>query len=77
MQSVESVEADNNVVTDIEHIREWLQNCDKKDLDKIKAKIEENRAAWKMPGYQVKCDNCEAENTVEVDLDQSNFFEEA
>lgn len=77
MQSVESVEAGNTVVTDIEHIREWLKNCDKKDLDKIKAQIEENRVAWKMPGYQVKCDHCQAENTVDVDLDQSNFFEEA
>jgi hypothetical protein len=77
MQSVESVEAGNNVVTESEYIREWLQNCDKKDLDKIKKHIEENRAAWRMPGYKVKCDNCEAENTVEVDLDQSNFFEEA
>lgn len=77
MQSVESVEAGNTVVTDRDHIREWLQNCDKKDLDKIKALIEENRIAWRMPGYKVKCDNCQAENTIEVDLDQSNFFEEA
>jgi hypothetical protein len=77
MQSVESVEVGNTVVTDQEHIQEWLQNCDKKDLDKIKAHIEENRTAWRMPGYKVKCDKCQAENTVEVDLDQSNFFEEA
>jgi hypothetical protein len=77
MQSVESVEVGNTVVDDKDHIREWLHNCDKKNIDKIKKHIENNRAAWKMPGYKVKCDNCGAENTVDVDLDQSNFFEEA
>lgn len=77
MQSVESVEVGNTVVTDQEHIREWLENCDKQNIDKIKKHIEENRASWRMPGYKVQCDNCQAENTVEVDLDQSNFFEEA
>lgn len=77
MQSVESVEVGNTVVNDKDHIREWLHNCDKKNIDKIKKHIEDNRTAWRMPGYKVKCDNCGAENTVEVDLDQSNFFEEA
>lgn len=75
--SVESVELQNTIVTDRGHITEWLQNCDKVIIDKIKKHIEETRADWRVPGFPVKCEECGSENKVSIDLDQSNFFDEA
>lgn len=75
--SVESVELQNTIVTDRDHIVEWLKNCDKLVIDKIKKHIETTRSEWRVPGFPVKCEECGAENTVTIDLDQSNFFDEA
>lgn len=75
--SVESVELQNTIVTDRSHIDEWLKNCDKSIVDKIKKHIEESRAAWRVPSFPVKCEECQAENKIAIDLDQSNFFDEA
>lgn len=76
-QSVESVELQNTIVTDRDHINEWLKNCDKSIIDKIKSHIETTRTNWRVPSFPVKCEECGAENSISIDLDQSNFFDEA
>jgi len=73
--SVESVEANNKVVTERAFINEWLDNCDKEVYDSIKKHIEESRDKWKAPTYPVKCDTCDTEANLFVELDQSNFFD--
>jgi len=74
MLSVESVEIDTTVVTERGHIKEWLENCDKKIFDAIKDQIEKNKTTWTTPSFPVKCENCGHETNIRVDLDQSNFF---
>jgi hypothetical protein len=75
--SVESVEVANKVVTESSFINEWLNNCDKSIYDSIKTQIESNRERMKNPTYHVKCDSCNTEVDLSVELDQSNFFERA
>lgn len=75
--SVESVEVSGGVVTNKEHIAEWLKNCDTAVFDAIKKKNEENRNIWATPKTAVKCDSCGHDSTVTVELDQSNFFGKA
>lgn len=72
--SVESVEVDDIVVNDANHIKEWLANCDKIVIDKIKDHIDKNKEEWKIPEYPVVCESCKKESKTFIDLDQSNFF---
>lgn len=72
--SIESVQTPETLVTDPEHIREWLANSSRDDYNKIKEHLEKVKEEWSMPKHQVKCDNCGTEAKIEVGLDQSNFF---
>jgi hypothetical protein len=40
----------------------------------IKKKLEENKEKWQLPRTKIKCDSCGTEDSVAVNLDQSNFF---
>lgn len=75
--SIESVEVAGQVVTDANHIDEWLRNCDRDVYESIKAQINSNRDVWNPPLFPVKCESCGAESKLFVNLDQSNFFAQA
>ena len=77
LASVESVEVNNTVVTDKGFILEWLTNCDKDTFDAIRNHVDKNRDAWKLPTYPVKCTTCNTESEVYIELDQTNFFDNA
>ena len=72
--SVESVQTGSTVVTERNFITEFLSNCDKMIFDKIKESIEKNQKTWQMPLFPAKCEECESENKISIDLDQSSFF---
>jgi len=75
--NVESVETGNQVVTERQHIIEFMNNCDKTIYDAIKKQVELNQATWKLPSYEVKCTECGKDNNITITLDQSNFFVQA
>ena len=77
LASVESVEVNNAVVTEREFISEWLNNCDKEIFDLLKAHVDKNRNVWNLPTYSVKCTTCDTESNVYIELDQTNFFDNA
>jgi hypothetical protein len=77
LNSIESVEVNNTVVTEKEFIAEWLVNSDKSTFDTIKDHIEKNKSAWALPTYPVKCTNCDTEASVYIELDHTNFFDNA
>lgn len=77
LKSVESVEVDNQIVDNRDFIHEWLANCDKKIFDELKKHVDANREAWVMPSWPVKCTHCQAETEIYVDLDNTNFFDNA
>lgn len=75
--SIESIEVHGQVVTDANHIDEWLKNCDNSVYETIKAHIIHNREVWSSPVFPVKCEHCETESKIFINLDQSNFFGQA
>ena len=77
MASIESVEVNNTVVVEKEFISEWLINSDKTTFDAIKEHIDSNKNTWALPTYPVKCTNCDTESSVYIELDQTNFFDNA
>jgi ribosomal protein L32 len=72
--SIESIKTPETLVTEKEFIREFLANADKRIYKAIKEKLESNRDEWNVPKLAVKCNNCGTDDSVEVRLDQSNFF---
>ena len=76
-KSVEAVEVGDQVVTDTVYIEEWLKNCDKSVFEKLKKHVEDNRTAWDMPTWPAKCEKCEAESKIYIELDNSSFFDNA
>ena len=74
---IESVEANNQIVTERSYIGEWLTNCEKAVYDAIKSQNEKNNTAWAMPTFPTKCDSCGYESNITVDLDTSSFFAQA
>lgn len=74
IDSIESVQVDNETVTEKEFIKEWLSNTESSDYKEIKNTLEKNKKEWSIPSMKVKCSSCEHEEFVEITLDQSSFF---
>lgn len=76
-QSIAKVESDDAQVTDKDQISEWLKHSDKEFFDKVSNKLEELGNKWKLQAQKVKCTNCDAENSVTMGMDNSDFFVKA
>ena len=74
---IESVDTGTQIVTERQYIKEWIENSDTTMIQSISDHIEMNRDNWDTPGQTVKCENCGHEESVSIDLDQSNFFVKA
>jgi len=77
MANVESIDTGNQIVTERQYIEEFMKKCDKTIYDAIKSQVELNQATWAMPTYKVKCTDCNQDNEITINLDQSNFFAQA
>jgi hypothetical protein len=73
--SIESIQTPTGTVTDKEYINEWLTNSIRENYKIIKSKLEANKEKWSMPKFPIKCNECGTEDSIEVAMDQSNFFE--
>jgi len=74
ISSIESVEIPDTIVSDKDHIREWLANSNRNDYALIKSHLEKTKDEWAMPKFSVKCNECGTETQLEIGMDQSNFF---
>ena len=74
LSSIESIETPEGIVTDREFIREWLSNSEHDCYNSIKTYLDNNKEEWKIKPFDIKCNNCNTEDSVEIVMDQSNFF---
>lgn len=74
VNSIETVQAPEGIVTDENFIAEWVANSEKDLYDAIKTALEKNKEAWTMPAHRAQCAECQKENEFDITLDQSNFF---
>lgn len=77
LAQIESIEADDQVVTEKEFIKEFLQNCDSYIIDRIKKVFEENSKIWAIPPIPATCSECNHNFSFGLDMDQSSFFAHA
>lgn len=75
--AIESVNTGSTVVTERQFIREWLDNAESTVIQTIFNHVDANKERWATPKQSVKCDSCKHEQSIFVDLDQSNFFAKA
>jgi transcription elongation factor Elf1 len=74
---IDSIDIPGSSVSERVYIIEWLDNADKSTFDAIKKVIDRNNETWKTPAMPVKCEECESENLLRVELDQASFFDNA
>ena len=74
---IDAIDTPEGAVSDRVFIIDWLNNADKSTFDSIKRVIDRNTDAWKSPVMTVACEECGAENSIRVEMDQSNFFANA
>lgn len=72
ISSIETPEG--NRVTNPDHIREFLQNVDRKTYTLVKDHINELVDHHKIKPMQFICEECEKDYTSEIIFDQANFF---
>jgi hypothetical protein len=74
LASIESIHTETEIVSDREFIKEWLTNAASQHYKKIKDRLDTLKKDWAIPPMTVICNECQTENSLEVILDQSNFF---
>ena len=75
--NIASIRTPQVLVTDPEHIEEFLRNVDRKLFVKIRDLIIEKRSVSEFKPVQIKCASCEHEYKQTVTLDQTSFFGQA
>jgi hypothetical protein len=74
--SIDSVQTTDMTVSERGYILEWIENCDKEITDAIKKQIENTKQKWNIPPMSVQCE-CGKDALLNIDLDYSNFFDNA
>ena len=73
-QSIYMIKADNDVVTEAAHIREFLANCDRQIFNAVRDKLIEYKEEVTLQPLDVNCNSCNKPYTTPFTLDVSNFF---
>jgi len=71
---IESISVGTTVVTDQQHIKEWISNVDRAVSDAVSKHLDKVKQQWTPPTKTAVCDSCGHEESIYVELDQSNFF---
>lgn len=75
--SVAAIRTPQGVVTEKEHIEEFLQNCDRNLFNEIRDKAIKMRADSDLKPMKIACTNCGHEYEQSITLDSVSFFEVA
>ena len=73
-QNIGLIKTPQAQVSDINHIFEFLSNCDRTVFGKIRDYIIENKQVAEIQPLKIQCGNCNHEYQQAITLDMSNFF---
>ena len=74
VNSISMIRAGGDLVTDLEHIAEFVRNCDRATYNLMRDKIISIRDQSRIEPVQAKCNNCGHQYETPFTLDVSNFF---
>lgn len=66
--------SDSAVVSNSEHIKEWLLNVDRESFDQIKSAIENKNNEYQLPLTHVTCKSCAQDFENELDFNAADFL---
>lgn len=75
--NIYSIRTPQAMVTEIEFIQEFLNNCDRKLFAQIRERIIELKNKTELSPVRVTCSNCNHEYDQGMSLDQTSFFDAA
>ena len=73
-QTIDSIATPTEIVTEKEHINDFLRNSDKNTFDTLKNKAIKLRESAQLKPLQVKCIHCQHEYEQTLTLNVSDFF---
>lgn len=73
-KGIEYVKTPNAIVTEIEHITDYVKNCDKNSYTIIRDYSTELKAQSELRPVHITCDNCGNEYDQSIQLNPSDFF---
>jgi hypothetical protein len=76
-QSISTIKTPTVMVSEPEHIKEFLENCDRTLFNRIRDFIIDVKGQAEMQPVKIVCDKCQHEFEQELTLDMSSFFEVA
>lgn len=76
-QSIAAIKTPGAVVTEPEHIHEFLNNCDRAVFNRLRDHAIELRQHSELRPIDIRCSNCEHEYQQPFTLDMSSFFADA
>lgn len=72
--SIASIRTPDTLVTEIEFIRDFLVNCDRKLYQEIRDRVIELRNSSELKPFEVVCPECSHKHQQTLTLDQAAFF---
>jgi bacterioferritin-associated ferredoxin len=72
---IEGIEVDSNYVSDMNHIKEFVSNCDRSIYKAIREQVDQIINSSKIPPVNMQCNECSEQYSTEILFEQSNFFE--
>ena len=75
--SIAGIRTPTAIVSETEHIQEFLVNCDRKLFNLIRDHVIKLRKVSELTPLDIVCDNCKHEYKQTVTLDMTSFFEPA
>jgi hypothetical protein len=75
--SISGIRTPGAIVSETEHIQEFLVNCDRKLFNLIRDHVINLRQVSELTPLSITCDNCQHEYKQTVTLDMTSFFEPA
>ena len=72
--SIASIRTPDALVTEIDFIRDFLVNCDRKLYQEIRDRVIELRTSSDLKPFEVVCPNCSHKHEHTLTLDQAAFF---
>jgi uncharacterized Fe-S cluster-containing MiaB family protein len=74
IDGIKSIVVDDDVVSNTAHIREFIDNCDRKTYETLKSHVEKIGLANKTQDLEIECTECKEPYKTELAFENSNFF---
>ncbi len=75
--SIALIKTPTATVTAMEHIKEFVSNCDRKLYNAIRDRMIDLRKNSEIPNMHIQCNNCDHEYEQQMTLDMVSFFDKA